>query len=78
MEEDRPSVAGLSPPLKLMLNLYSSSESISLTSWTVSGRTPSVSLTSYTLLSNWKETAERGEQRKERGRETSVIQTEEK
>ena len=73
MEEDRPSVAGTSPPLKLMLNLYSTSDSISLTIWTVLETTPSVSLTSYTLLSNWKETAEQGEQGEEKGRETSVI-----
>ena len=75
MEEDRPSVVGTSPPLKLMLNLYSSSDSISLTIWTVLEMTPSVSLTSYTLLSNWKETAEQGEQREGTGRETSVIYT---
>ena len=74
MEEDRPSVAGTSPPLKLMLNLYSTSDSISLTIWTVL-MTSSVSLTSYTLLSNWKETAEQGEQGEETGRETSVIYT---
>ena len=70
MEEDRPSVAGMSPPLKLMLNLYSTSDSISLTIWTVLETTPSASLTLYTLLSNWKETAEQGEGT---GRETSVI-----
>ena len=75
MEEDRPSVAGMSPPLKLMLNLYSTSDSISLTIWTVLETTPSVSLTSYTLLSNWKETAEQEEQREEKGKETSVIYT---
>ena len=73
MEEDRPSVAGTSPPLKLMLNLYSTSDSTSLTMWTVLEMTSSVSLTSYTLLSNWKETAEQGEQREGTGRETSVI-----
>ena len=70
MEEDRPSVAGTSPPLKLMLNLYSTSDSISLTIWTVLEMTSSASLTLYTLLSNWKETAEQGEGT---GRETSVI-----
>ena len=73
MEEDRPSVAGTSPPLKLMLNLYSTSDSISLTIWTVLETTSSVSLTSYTLLSNWKETAEQEEQGEGTGRETSVI-----
>ena len=75
MEEDRPSVAGTSPPLKLMLNLNSTSDSISLTIWTVLEMTPSASLTSYTLLSNWKETAEQGEQGEEKGREASVIYT---
>ena len=44
MEEDRPSVAGMSPPLELMLNLYSTSESISLTIWTVLEMTSSASL----------------------------------